>query len=310
MRHRHITMIMLLIAAVTINIALGQRKVSHVTPSNDLRPVTKEELKEIKRQEKLKLLRTDSLTLDSLRRDSIERASKKVYRPTLMGITLGANIWGTLMRALGQDHGDADIWAAVNFKNRYIPVVEVGFGQAKTSPDDGNFTYKGKMSLYAKVGMNYNFMASKDPKYQLFAGVRFGASKFKYDITGVSVANGYWSGDASTFDLRDQSSSAIWAEAVAGIQVELFKNFSMGWTVRYNFPFNIKDTENSRPYYIPGYGTRDGHLNISVSIAYTLPLNRDKIVDRNVPAITPLAPEDTITIHDRPLPADTIPARQ
>lgn len=227
-----------------------------------------------------------------------------------MGITLGANIWGTLMRALGQDHGDADIWAAVNFKNRYIPVVEVGFGQAKTSPDDGNFTYKGKMSLYAKVGMNYNFMASKDPKYQLFAGVRFGASKFKYDITGVSVANGYWSGDASTFDLRDQSSSAIWAEAVAGIQVELFKNFSMGWTVRYNFPFNIKDTENSRPYYIPGYGTRDGHLNISVSIAYTLPLNRDKIVDRNVPAITPLAPEDTITIHDRPLPADTIPARQ
>lgn len=30
------------------------------------------------------------------------------------------------MRALGQDYGDGDVWAAVNIRNRYIPVAEVG----------------------------------------------------------------------------------------------------------------------------------------------------------------------------------------
>ena len=50
----------------------------------------------------------------------------------------------------------------------------------------------------------------------------------------------------------------------------------MGWSVRYNFPFSVKDSPNSRPYYIPGYGVRDNHLNVSLSVAYTLPLHRDK----------------------------------
>ena len=201
---------------LTLVVAVAQRKVTPVASTDELKPVTKEELKEIRRQEKLKFLRTDSLTLDSLRRDSIERASKRVYRPTLMGVTLGVNFWGPLMRALGQDYGDGDVWAAVNIRNRYIPVVEVGFGQADCSPEDGNFTYKSKLALYGKIGMNYNFLYAKDPKYQLYAGVRFAASKFNYDVTGITVDNGYWGKDPSTFDLRGQSSSAFWGEAVVG----------------------------------------------------------------------------------------------
>ena len=149
---------------LTIVVAVAQRKVTPVASTDELKPVTKEELKEIRRQEKLKFLRTDSLTLDSLRRDSIERASKRVYRPTLMGVTLGVNFWGPLLRALGQDYGDGDVWAAVNIRNRYIPVAEVGFGQADCSPEDGNFTYKSKLALYGKIGMNYNFLYAKDPK--------------------------------------------------------------------------------------------------------------------------------------------------
>ncbi len=285
--------------------ATAQRKVTPVASSDELKPVTKEELKEIKRQEKLRFLRTDSLTLDSLRRDSIDRASKKVYRPTLMGATVGVNFWGPLMRLLGRDYGDCDAWVAVNFKNRYIPVAEVGFGQANTSPEDGNFTYKSKLAIYGKIGMNYNFMFAKDPKYQLYAGVRVGASRFNYDITNISLGNGYWGKDNKTFDITGQSASAIWGEAVAGIQVELFKNFSLGWAVRYNFPFHVKDTQNSRPYYIPGYGVRDSHLNVSVSVAYTIPFHKDK--DKQTQPYRPTTnPMDTITVPERRLPNDSI----
>lgn len=292
---RWAVMVLLLLAVVMT--AAAQRKVTPVASTDELKPVTKEELKELKRQEKLRFLRTDSLTLDSLRRDSIERASKRVDRPTLMGATVGVNFWGPLMRALGQDYGDCDVWLAVNIKNRFIPVAEVGFGVADCQPDDGNFTYKGKLALYGKIGMNYNFMFAKDPKYQLYAGVRFAASKFKYDVTGISVGNGYWGKDESTFDLRGQNSSAFWAEAVVGIQVTLFKNFSMGWAVRYGLPFSVKDLPNSRPYYIPGYGVRDNHLNVSLSVAYTLPLGKRK--EKKPVEPKPEDPLDNIIVPER-----------
>ena len=122
--------------------------------------------------------------------------------------------------------------------------------------------------------MNYNFMATKDPKYQLYAGIRFAGTSFHYDITDITVDNGYWHDSPSRFEIVDQHSSAIWGEFVLGIQVEIVKNFSLGWAVRYNFPFSIKDTPNSRPWYIPGYGTRDNPLNISLSASYTLPFHK------------------------------------
>lgn len=320
MKRRYPTALLLaFVALLLFNFSNAQRRVTPVSSSDELKMVDKEELKRIKRQAEAKLMRSDSLTLDSLRRDSIEKASKKVYRPTMMDITAGADIWEPLMRAFGQSYGGGGVWVSLNLKNRFIPIVELGVGQANSTPDDGNFTYKSNLAFYGKVGMNYNFLAAKDPRYQLFAGIRFAGTSFKYDITDISVNNGYW-GNTDRFDILGQKSSAIWGEFVLGIKVGLFKNFSMGWTVRYNFPFSIKDTPNSRPWYIPGYGTRNNPLNVSLSLSYTIPLHKEKEATEDVPLIKPedmLQPGDTISVPDRdervrtPLkelaPADTVP---
>lgn len=309
-----------LIAAIAglllINFAAGQRRVTPVNSSDELKIVSKEELKKIKEQTAARMLLTDSVTLDSLRRDSIDRASKKVFRPTLMSAAAGINFWDPLMRAFGQDYGGADIWFALNLKNRFIPVAELGFGQANSTPDDGNFTYKSETAFYGKLGMNYNFMASKDPRYQLYAGVRLAATSFNFDVLDATVSNGYWSSTSSKFNLADQHSSAFWGEFLVGIQVELFRNVSLGWAIRYNFPFSIKDTPNARPWYIPGYGTRDNKLHVSLSVAYTLPLHKEK-QKQEIPTPPTIDASRSDTIPDReqrvspPLPGehpvDTIP---
>lgn len=300
-----------------INFSTAQRRVTPVNASDELKIVSKEELKKIREQTATKLMLADSVTLDSLRRDSIDRASKKVFRPTLMSAAAGINFWDPLMRAFGQDYGGADIWFALNLKNRFIPIAELGLGQANSTPDDGNFTYKGKTAFYGKIGMNYNFMASKDPRYQLYAGVRLAATSFNFDVLDVTVNNGYWDGSPSRFDLTDQHSSALWGEFLVGIQVELFRNISLGWAIRYNFPFSIKDTPNARPWYIPGYGTRNNKLHVSLSVAYTLPLHKEKPKQETVPAPPAIDMEPSDTIPDReqrvspPMPGehprDTIP---
>ena len=49
-----------------------------------------------------------------------------------------------------------------------------------------------------------------------------------------------------------------WGEIVAGVQVDIYKGFNMGWAIRMKFLFttNAHD-ELTTPYYIPGFGYRD-----------------------------------------------------
>ena len=150
-------------------------------------------------------------------------------------------------------------------------------------------------------------MASKDPKYQFYLGVRAGWSAFKYDITGVTVNDGIW-GHESMFDITGQSSHATWGEVVAGLQVGLFRNFSMGWSFRYNFLFNVKDNPSSRVWYIPGFGKRDGKINVSVSLIYNLPLSKTEEI-KNVmeDGSRPIEVEPADTVRTA---TDTIPERE
>lgn len=266
--------VLVLVVCLSFGSLMAQRRVTPVTPTKELKVLTKEELKEIKKREKAERHYADSVARDSMKVDSIKLAKRNLH-PLLVGITTGINLWDPLMRAFGQDHGGVDVWGSLNLRNRYFPTVELGMGMANSTPDEGNFTYKNNAAFYAKIGANYNFMYAKKPKYQLYGGARLGFSSFKYDVKDITVNNGYW-GDQQHFDILDQKSSAFWGELLVGIQVGLFKNFSMGWTIRYHFMFHLKDNVNSRPWYIPGYGTRDNPINASLSLIYTIPFHKSK----------------------------------
>ena len=56
-------LVVIAVLLLTLVVAVAQRKVTPVASTDELKPVTKEELKEIRRQEKLKFLRTDALLL-------------------------------------------------------------------------------------------------------------------------------------------------------------------------------------------------------------------------------------------------------
>ena len=71
---------------LTLVVAVAQRKVTPVASTDELKPVTKEELKEIRRQEKLKFLRTDSLTLDSRWRKWVSDKPTALLRTVILHI--------------------------------------------------------------------------------------------------------------------------------------------------------------------------------------------------------------------------------
>lgn len=271
--------LLLLLFATVLSLVAGtafaqsaqHRRITPVKPSTNtvLRPAkgTKEEVVQ-------RYLDGDTASAaEELRRDSLRRVYPRY--PMLTQATFGVSVGDALLMAFGQKYGNFGVSATLNMWNRLQPEVELGVGFANNTPDDMNFTYKGKLAPYFKLGANYNFTFKNDPKYQVYAGVRIGFSTFKFDVTDAAYTDHYW-GESVPFALKGQSAHALWGEFLAGLRVQLWRSVSMGWQARYHGIFTEKKNTQAQPWFIPGYGDRGKRFAFTMSIYYTIPLSADK----------------------------------
>lgn len=204
--------------------------------------------------------------------DTVQKVRSKPVYPAYNGLNVGVNFGDLLFMAFGQKYGSYDLWANVSVHNWIFPVLECGLGYADSTPVHQNFTYKVKPSLYAKIGLNYNFLYKSNPDYQVFLGLRAGVSSFKYSLTDVTIDSDYW-GESQTLSINGQHSLSFYGEAVAGIQVKIVSHFSLGWDVRYRFNIHTSADGPNRPWFIPGYGgTYPASFHISA--IWTIPSGR------------------------------------
>lgn len=223
----------------------------------------------------------------------------KMEYPLFQSLSVGVNIWDPMMRAFGQHYGLADAWVELSLHNRYRPIVEVGLGSTKYTPAGMNFTYNSPTSVYFRIGANYNFFYNSNPDYSLFAGLKYGFSPFSFSVNDVTVNSPYWD-ETAKFDIPSQRVTAGWFELNLGLRVKLWGPISAGWTFRYKSILHESKANYGKPWYIPGYGTRNA-IGGSFSIVYTLPLDylnkpKDKDVvniadDIDKPAVDNIKPE-------------------
>ncbi|MCM1520507.1 MAG: DUF6048 family protein [Lachnoclostridium sp.] len=196
----------------------------------------------------------------------------RMIYPLMHSVIAGVNLWDGAMRLLGQKYGVGSVWAALSLHNRYMPYFEVGLSSADDTPDGSNFTYKSPLAPFFKIGANYNFLYNSTPDYQIYAGLRYGFTPFKYSIDNVTVDEGYWN-DPSHFSIATQSATAGYLEFVLGIKVKIVKQFSVGWHVGFHKILHESAAPYGKPMVIPGYGKRGATLTAGLSIIYTIPLN-------------------------------------
>ena len=195
----------------------------------------------------------------------------RMLQPLLFSTTLGVDIWDPVMRAFGQKYGLIEFSGELNLHNRYIPVVEVGLGYADNTPARQNFTYHTGVTPYFRIGANYNFLYNSNPAYQAYAGIRLGVSPFSYRLTDVTVNSGYWD-ETTTMDFPRQSCTVVYMNLMFGIRVKIWGPVSMGWAFKFRTRLHESKTPMGKPWYIPGYGTRNGSVGGAFSIYYTLDL--------------------------------------
>ncbi len=252
--------------STTVDKPSGRRFITPVAPKTNVTLLPGKDVDE----KALELYLTgDTLqAMKEQREDSIRHAYTRY--PKLTESYVGFNFIDLLLMACGQDHMNVDFSFTMNMWNRLQPVAELGVGYARLKDDDHNFTYHGKFAPYVKLGANYNFMFKNSPDYQAFLGVRLGGSLFRYDIADIKYSNSYW-GEEVTTAIKGTNGRALWFEALAGLKVKIHREWALGWQIKYHSLLAENKQPSGKPWFVPGYGTRNGSIGFAFNVYYTFP---------------------------------------
>ena len=198
-----------------------------------------------------------------------EKEDTRFYR----GTSVGLEIAGMVSHFIGSDIFNTEVMVQSNLLNRYLPVVEIGYGKADTTNDGTDIHYK-TSAPYFRIGADYNFLHTKPHlPGMLMGGLRYGFSSFKYDVEGPTMTDPNYGGVTDVpFSYMGEKCTAHWVEAVVGLKVKIFKGFCMGWSARDKKKLSLSKNENTEPWYIPGFGKKaDSSFNLSYHLIYNLP---------------------------------------
>ena len=110
------------------------------------------------------ILLGSSLLLCPLRSTAQEKKTatteEKATVPLYQGTYVGLDVFGLGSKIFGSDFTSAEVSVEVNLKNRFIPIIEIGYGHTDTTDDETNIHYKAS-APYFRIGMNYNILFKK-----------------------------------------------------------------------------------------------------------------------------------------------------
>ncbi len=199
-------------------------------------------------------------------------SAEEENQPLLKAIEVGVDVGGFAQKVFGSDYTSASASVTANIKNRYLPVIEIGYGEIDTKHEETSITYKTKAPFF-KIGCDYNFFFKKThlPGY-LFGGIRIAHSSFNYDVSAPDLKDPVWGNITIPFTYNDVKGSTTWSELVVGVKAKIMKNFHLGWSARYRVLLSNKKSENCEPLYIPGLGmSNSSKFGFTYNLIYNLP---------------------------------------
>lgn len=188
--------------------------------------------------------------------------------PLFRGIAVSVDAVGPMQRLLSS-YGQYEAALRVNLKDRFFPIVELGWGDANNTNDLTGITYKTK-APYGRIGCDLNVAKNKHDDYRIYAGIRYAFTSFKYDVSSVGVTDPIWKKEV-VYEGYGNSCSYHWLEGCLGIDAKIVGPLRLGWTARYRGRIAQKHGDLGEPWYVPGFGKRgESRLAATFNIIFEL----------------------------------------
>jgi hypothetical protein len=144
--------------------------------------------------------------------------------------------------------------------------IFIGGGYSDYKYSQYNYDYLSK-GVFFKAGADFNLIKPEMSygKYWAGIGVHYGISSFTSETPFFKQEN-YWGSSSSSIAIEKRWGHFI--EFSPGFRAELFRNFSIGWSISIRRLINSGKGKDLRPVNIPGYG--NGVKTFSTGINYFL----------------------------------------
>lgn len=194
--------------------------------------------------------------------------------PLYQGVGIKLDIGNTIYEAAisGGKGMSFEALAYVNLQRRYLPTIELGYGQLEcTANNNAHFIGNG---AFMRMGCDFNIMKNKEMGNMFLLGGRLGMALQECSVNNLVVTDAYW-GITQPLPAHNTVRFDCWGELVGGVQVDVYKNFVMGWNMRIKLLFTQGKEGKFHPSYIPGFGH---HNNTTFSFNYYIGYKLNDII--------------------------------
>ena len=168
--------------------------------------------------------------------------------------------------------------------------VVLGGGYLNYKYSKYNYTYLTK-GAFLRAGVDLNILKPKKSMgiYWGGIGLRYGISRFSSGIPLIRQAN-YWG--ESSISVPETISWGHFLEVSPGMRAEIFRNFSLGWSVNLRMLLYSGKNSGLPPLYFPGFGNSQKRFSSGFSyfIVWNIPYKKIRVIIKKP---EPEEPEDT-----------------
>ncbi|WP_088322742.1 DUF6048 family protein [Polaribacter tangerinus] len=199
---------------------------------------------------------------------------------TNYGLRLGVDISKPILASFNSRYKGLEIVGDYRIKPNLYIAAEVGFEEENSIEDYTNSTAKGN---YIRLGFNYNTYKNwLDMNNEIFVGYRYGFSLFNQTLNSYTpnvsdINSGNYFPANSIISGEKTSLNSHWSELMVGIKAEIIKNVFVGFSVSYKILMSIKEPENFKTLYSPGFNRifeSNTGFGFNYTISYLIPFSK------------------------------------
>ncbi len=213
-------------------------------------------------------------------------------------IKAALELTGPAIYFTNKDNLSSEAYVAVDLNERIAAVLSGGFLRYRYS--QYNYDYRNN-GIFFKAGTDFNLRNPKvgSDKYWAGIGLRYGISFFKTETPSFRETN-YWGTTWSS--IPPTRSAAHFVEFTPGIRSEVFRNFSIGWSLSMRLLLYNGTGKDNKPIYLPGFGNSDSRVSAGIGyfVVWNIPFKKIRYI------VKPEEPEEEP--EDQLLPAGTTPS--
>lgn len=200
-------------------------------------------------------------------------------------VRAGFDVSGPVIYFTDRNNMSLEGYISVDRNEKMAITVEGGY--LKYNYSQYNYDFK-STGIFIRAGVDFNLLRPNISagKYHAGLGLHYGLSLFSPETSSFRHEN-YWGNVTSA--IPSKTSTGHFLEAAPGIRAELFRNFSIGWTIRLRLLLSGGGGKDLRPIYFPGFGFGDKTVNAGFNyyLTWSFPFKTKTVITRPPPPEEP-----------------------